>query len=75
MAADEAVMFIIWCVSRRLKKKMKKVKKEVVEEEVVKAPSRKYSIHPCFNRSGELGSFVLVREPGQDSGRFESFYR
>jgi hypothetical protein len=65
MAADEEVMFIIWCVSRRLKKKKKK--KE--------APSRKYSIHPCFNRSGELGSFVLVREPDQDSGRFELFYR
>jgi hypothetical protein len=56
LAADGEGMFIIWCVSRRSKKK--------------EAIGRKYSVHPCFNRSGELGNFVLVRKLEQDFGRF-----
>lgn len=40
-----------------------------------KEASRKYSIDPCFNRSGEMGSSVVVRELDQDSGKFRSFYR
>jgi hypothetical protein len=34
----------------------------------------KYWIHPYFNRSGKLGSFITVREPDQSSGSFGLFY-
>jgi hypothetical protein len=51
VSSDEEGMFVIWLI-------------EKMKETVTR---RKYWVHPCFNKSIELGSFVVAGELHQDS--------
>ena len=35
---------------------------------------KKYWVHPHFNKSGKLGSFIVAREPDKGSESFGLFY-
>ena len=55
MPSDKEDVFVMWWMRIRLNEE---------------ATRMKYRVHPYFNSSGELGTFVVARELGQDNETF-----
>jgi hypothetical protein len=55
---------------------MKDMMMMMIEKKIKeKVTRRKYWVHPYFNKSIELGSFVVARELHQDSKKSDHFIR